>query len=77
MKHNCQHDDGDGEKTTPFLDAVLDGSIEYDDFYDAYIWFRPRMKPKKWYWPLERHSLCMDILTHCPFCGEKIYEEKP
>ncbi len=74
MKHNCQHKDKDGEVYAQFLDAVFDGSFEYDDFYDSYIWFRPRNKPKKWYWPFERHTLCMDILCYCPYCGEKLSE---
>jgi len=74
MKHNCQHKDAEGETYAQFLDAVVDGSFEYDDFYDAYVWFRPRNKSKKWYWPFERHSLVMDILVYCPFCGAKLSE---
>ena len=35
MKHNCEYEEEE-EIHQPFLDAVIDGVIEYDDFFDAY-----------------------------------------
>jgi len=71
MKHNCQFKDPeDDEIYTPFLDAILNGYIAYDDFYDAYVIVicnegkgRRRLK-----------RLCgmIDILEHCPYCGDKL-----
>jgi hypothetical protein len=79
LKHNCQYkydDDPEGEVYTPFFDAIMDGSFEYDDWYDAYTWLRPRYKRKRWYWPFETHTMSIDILGYCPFCGSKIADLK-
>lgn len=71
MRHNCKYRDEDG--LNYFEDAIVDGIIEYDDFYDAYIWFayleKPFLKIFKKRWGRA------DILRCCPYCGEKIYEE--
>ena len=37
MKHNCEYKDEDGEIVQPFLNAIMDGYIYYDDFNDAYL----------------------------------------
>ena len=74
MNHNCQHRDDEGDVYPQFMDSVMDGTFEYDDFYDCYLWFRPRFKEKKWYWPFKRHSLIVDVLCYCPFCGKQLKE---
>ena len=74
MKHNCKLKDEEGYTYEQFFDAVIDGSFEYDDYFDAYLWFRPRFKRKRWWRPWERVSFCADILCYCPYCGEKLSE---
>ncbi len=74
MKHRCQFRYKEtNEVSDPFLDAVIEGSIEYDDFWDAYIWFRPHFKRARWYWPFKRYSFIAGILRNCPFCGDVLY----
>ena len=78
MKHNCKFkDEEDGEIYQPFQDAVLDGYIEYDDFYDGYlVSFQSfsRLKTKRilGIWLPGRYKNSMDILCYCPFCGDRI-----
>jgi hypothetical protein len=74
VKHNCQHQDKDGDTYTQFLDAVIDGSFEYDDFYDCYMWHRPHFYRRRWFWPFKRHSFVYDVLVYCPYCGDKLTE---
>lgn len=70
MRHNCQIKDGNGDMWEPFIDMIMSGYIEYDDFYDAYAITVAR--PKKFlFWT--RWITCLEILTYCPYCGEKIY----
>lgn len=72
MKHNCRLKDEDGEVYEQFLDAVIDGSVEYDDFYDAYLWHRPLWRKRFFRWLPNKMTLCLDILVYCPYCGEKL-----
>lgn len=75
MKHNCILRDEDGTDYSEFMDAVIDGTFEYDDFYDCYIWHRTKFKPRKWWWPFMRQqTFVMDVLVYCPFCGTKLSE---
>lgn len=81
MKHDCSYKDPeDGFEYHPFRDAVMDGYIEYDDHFDAYMVSYQsinRWKTKKIlgiYLP-GRYRNCLDILKYCPYCGKKIYEE--
>jgi len=72
MQHNCNFRDEDGWNY--FEDAVAEGFIEYDDWWDAYLWFayieRSFLKFFKKRWGR------VDILVYCPYCGEKIFKEK-
>jgi len=55
-----------------FMEAIKDGFIEYEDFFDAYLvaYYIPK-KFLFWRYGISRG----DILKYCPYCGEKIYEE--
>ena len=70
MKHKCKAKDEDG--LVYFEDAIIDGIIEYDDFYDAYLVFYYKEK-KVLFWTKRWGTA--DILQFCPYCGEKIYED--
>jgi len=79
MKHNCVMRDKEGTVFQLFLDAVIDGTFEYDDFYDAYLWLRPRYERRKWWNPLRlvnqnKMTMSLDVLNYCPYCGEKLSE---
>jgi len=80
MKHDCVMKDENGNVFHLFLDAVIEGSFEYDDFYDAYMWLRGREKQRKWWNPLRYligrwyKTYVMDILSYCPYCGQKLSE---
>jgi len=72
MRHNCQIKDENGDVWEPFLDMVLAGYIEYKDFYNGYVITVARQK-KFLFW--KRWVTCLELLTHCPYCGDKIKEE--
>lgn len=79
MKHNCMMRDEEGTVCQLFLDAVIDGTFEYEDFYDAYVWLRPRFRLRKRWNPLRlihknKMTLVLDVLSYCPFCGEQLTE---
>ena len=82
MKHDCSYKDPeDGYEHHPFMDAVMDGYIEYDDYYDAYLFSlqsinRVRTKQILGIWLPGKYRNLLDILQYCPFCGAKLYEEK-
>lgn len=68
MKHNCEYEE-EGEIYQPFLDAVIDGVIEYDDFFDAYLIFH-YIERRFLFW---KYGICrVDILKYCPYCGERL-----
>lgn len=71
MKHNCQFKDDEGEVYSPFLDAVMAGYIEYDDFYDAYVIVACTSHKKRFVFFPKACGL-IDILRHCPFCGDEL-----
>ena len=72
MQHNCKYRDEDG--LNYFEDAVTEGFIEYDDWYDAYL--VSYYKEKRFLFFFKKRWGRVDILIHCPYCGEKIYMEK-
>lgn len=72
MQHNCKYRDEDG--LNYFEDAIADGIIEYDDWYDAYLVFY--YKEKRFLFFFKKQWGRADILIHCPYCGEKIYVKK-
>lgn len=68
MRHNCEYE-FEGEIYQPFLDAVIAGHIEYDDFFDGYLIFYYEEK-KFLFWKYGVGAV--DVLKYCPYCGEKI-----
>lgn len=71
MRHNCKAIDEDG--LNYFREAIVDGFIEYDDWWDAYLITYYKEKPFLFFFKRRRGVL--DILQFCPYCGKKIYEE--
>jgi len=71
MKHNCKFKDEDG--LNYFLEAIIDGFIEYDDCYDAYLVTYYKEKPFLFFF--KKRWGMVDILKYCPYCGKRIYEE--
>jgi len=71
MKHDCKYIDEDG--LNYFKEAIIDDFIEYDDWWDAYIITYCREKPFLFFF--KKRWLVADILTYCPYCGKKIYNE--
>jgi len=71
MKHNCKYVDEDG--LNYFLEAIVDGFIEYDDWFDAYL--VTYYKEKSFLFFFKKRWGMTDILIYCPYCGEKIYSE--
>ena len=71
MKHECKYKDEDG--LSYFEEAIIDGVIEYDDFFDAYLWFG--YIECRFLGIFKRRWGRVDILIYCPFCGKKIYNK--
>ena len=79
MKHDCHYAE-DGHEYHPFQDAIVNGYIEYDDWYDGYLVIyksHEKISTKKIFgiWLPRRYRTCMDILQFCPYCGSKIYDD--
>jgi hypothetical protein len=79
MRHECK----DADDYNAFVDLVQDGVIEYDDWFNAYTWNRIAKQEPLWrkigrklglwstYYTTKTIS-AMDIMSFCPYCGEKI-----
>ena len=72
MRHNCEYKE-DGELYQPFLDAIISGYIEYDDYFDAYLFFG-YVERKFLFWKYGVGAV--EILRYCPYCGESLIYEK-
>ena len=79
MRHECR----DADNRDAWIELVADGVVEYDDNYDAYVWNRFSKAEPLWRklgrkigrWSafyLTKKVSCMDLMSHCPYCGEKI-----
>lgn len=69
MRHNCTARIDD---INPFEEAVVDGAIEYDDWYNCYVFFG-YLERRFLFW---RYGVGRaDVLSYCPYCGEKICED--
>jgi len=71
MKHDCKYIDEDG--LNYFKEAIIDGFIKHDDFYDAYL--ITYCKEKRFLFFFKKKWIVEDILVYCPYCGERIYNE--
>jgi hypothetical protein len=65
------------------VDLIQDGVLEYDDWFDAYVWNHVALREPLWrrvgrklgLWYVHyktKEVPVMDIMSYCPYCGEKI-----
>jgi len=82
VKHNCKFKDpDDGTIYKPFLQAVLDGYIEYEDLLDAYTISMKSIRKIKTrqicgLWLPDKYRHTIERLEYCPFCGDRIFDNE-